>query len=439
MLKFIISNLKPIKNLQISIDFHDFRIKVTPNPATTNLTITQEDARVDITGSYIQSVNGDSKSYDDGRGSLKATVNDITAMRGDPDYDGNAGDIRNARVRFMKGSAPVSNWMTPDLYNGRDSKTGGISSRWADLGLTKDAPNEINTETGGNGYYVRSNPVDMSLVTLYIPSGDYVVGGGYLMNPSNTSGTYAGDPGLKTNFGFVVKYKNKASSLHGDMDFLFRRTVDGLVHTYQIKSTSLTSLSVNSGSHHSMTAQIIANANLTDITNPASPVLVGSLLKLRVNTTDNGDSGASDMLAISLWNGSTLLFSSNWYGINTAERQLGSGNVIIHSGQTFGDTHNYDGNDGHAHELSAEFGVKAYPNPFTDHVYFDLLLRTDSKVRLEIYDIRGSKIATLFNDIALAYNHYQLEYTPEGVSTSVVLYKLIIDDQIAFSGKLIHK
>jgi hypothetical protein len=188
-----------------------------------------------------------------------------------------------------------------------------------------------------------------------------------------------------------------------------------------------------------MTALILSNANLTDITDPMAPVLLGSLLKLRVNLTDNGDRGTDDRIAISLWNGSTLMFSSNWNGSGTAEKQLGDGQLIIHSGLSFGDTSHAAVNDNHENALAAEFGVKAYPNPFTDHVYFDLQLRTDSRVRLEIFDINGSKIATLFDDIALAFNRYQLEYTPEGVSSKVILYRLIIDDEIAFSGKLIHK
>jgi hypothetical protein len=277
------------------------------------------------------------------------------------------------------------------------------------------------------------------VVTFYLPTGYYVAGGGYLINPTNTDGTYAGDPGLKTNFGFVVKYKNNGTNLQGNMDFIFRSSVGSVVHTYQVKSTSITSLGVNLASHHANTALIVSKANLTDITDPVSPVLLGSMLKLQVNLTDNGDSGENDKIGISLWNGSTLLFSSNWNGTATAQKQIGDGNLIIHSGSSFGDSYNPPDNVNHEHLLSTEIGVKAYPNPFTDHVYFDLQLRTDSKVRLEIYDINGSKIATLFNDVVVAYNRYQLEYTPDNVSSGLLIYRLIVDDQIAFTGKLVHK
>lgn len=89
--------------------------------------------------------------------------------------------------------------------------------------------------------------------------------------------------------------------------------------------------------------------------------------------------------------------------------------------------------------LKSEFSVKAYPNPFTDHIYFDLQLPTDSRVRLEIYNINGVKLATLYNESAMAYQRYQFEYSPVNVSSGTLFYRLIIDDKIAFTGKLIHK
>ena len=41
---------------------------------------------------------------------------------------------------------------------------------------------------------------------------------------------------------------------------------------------------------------------------------------------------------------------------------------------------------------SSGISLKAYPNPFVDHVYFDLKLMTDTRVRIDIYSISGEKI-----------------------------------------------
>jgi hypothetical protein len=86
----------------------------------------------------------------------------------------------------------------------------------------------------------------------------------------------------------------------------------------------------------------------------------------------------------------------------------------------------------------ADFGIKAYPNPFTDHVYFYLQLMTDSKIRLEIYTIDGAKLATVYDDLVVAYDKYRFEYTPENFSTGTLIYRLVVDGMLMFTGKLIH-
>jgi hypothetical protein len=89
--------------------------------------------------------------------------------------------------------------------------------------------------------------------------------------------------------------------------------------------------------------------------------------------------------------------------------------------------------------LQGEFGLKAYPNPFTDNVYFDLQLKTDSKVRLEIFNIDGTKLSTIYDDCVVAFNHYELEYKPKNFSSGMLIYRLIVDGKLMFTGKLIHK
>ena len=88
--------------------------------------------------------------------------------------------------------------------------------------------------------------------------------------------------------------------------------------------------------------------------------------------------------------------------------------------------------------LQSEFGLKAYPNPFSDNVYFDLQMKTDSKVRLEVFNIEGTKLSTVYDDVVVAYDRYRFEYTPENFSTGMLIYRLIVDGQLIFTGKLIH-
>ena len=89
--------------------------------------------------------------------------------------------------------------------------------------------------------------------------------------------------------------------------------------------------------------------------------------------------------------------------------------------------------------LKEGFVIKAYPNPFTDHVTFDLQLTTDSRAQIEVFDIIGVKLATVFNKDVTAYDKYQIDYTPENVGSGILLYRLVVDGNVMYTGKLIHK
>ena len=404
---------------------------VTPNPATTSLTITREDARVEYTGTYLAEASGSGSSRR-ATLNLSATIRDISNVTGDPAYDQYAGDIRQARVRFLKGSVPITGWLTPSLSNWRNQTVGTVSATWqADNSSANDVTNDIFIEVGGTGYYTRTNPADGSIATVYVASQRYLTGGGYLVNPSNAFGA---DQGLRTNFGFIVKFNSSGNNRVGQMDFMIRKTVDGVLHTYQIKSGTINSVSVNSGNRNNMTAIINATATLVDLTDPSVSM---SGLTLRVSMSDRSNSGSDDRIGITLWNGTTLLFSSSWNGSSTSERQIGSGNLIVHSGSISGSIAEVQETFTTKAMIQAEFGVKAYPNPFTDHVTFELQLKTDSKVQLEIYSTIGSKLATLIDDVVVAYDKYQVVYTPENFSTGTLIYRLIVDGELMFTGKLI--
>jgi hypothetical protein len=46
--------------------------------------------------------------------------------------------------------------------------------------------------------------------------------------------------------------------------------------------------------------------------------------------TDKGEPGSSDSIGFTLWNGNTLLFSSEWTGSKTDEKRLDGGNLVVH-------------------------------------------------------------------------------------------------------------
>jgi hypothetical protein len=81
--------------------------------------------------------------------------------------------------------------------------------------------------------------------------------------------------------------------------------------------------------------------------------------------------------------------------------------------------------------------LKVYPNPFSDHIFFELQLPSDSKVRIEISDISGTLRKTM-NDMVVGDDLYRFEYVPENSNNGIFFYRVIVNGQEMFNGKLIR-
>jgi hypothetical protein len=299
----------------------------TFTPVNGTLTVTPENATATYTGDLF--VFASSTTSSSATVTLRATIQDPPKTTADPFQ----GDIRNATVTFVnrdtKAVLGTAN-LPVTLINSSDTTTGSA---------IQSVSLPINTTTGstqytigiivgynGSGYYTDNNSVEDTVVTVSQPIGTgFITGGGYLV-ASASAGSYAADPGSKVNFGFNVKYNKSGTNLQGGFNAIVR--ANG--HEYQIKSNSMTSLGI-SGTNQNL-AQFDAKANVTDITNPNNPISLGGNLSLHVTMTDNGNS-KTDTLGITLWNGTTLLFSSNWTGTKTQEQLLGGGNLVVHHAQ----------------------------------------------------------------------------------------------------------
>ena len=433
------------KTVSVVINVPNTSTYTVGSPNTTPLTITQEDARVTFTGTTMVATPSATATTAP-IVTLRATIQDVSATTdaaGDIDF----GNISKAKVRFLNNNVPivvsgltdVSGWVLSgiSLVNSADIKTGVVSLNWANV---SEGQYTIGIEVGSTGYYIRNNQGDDAVVNVYQPVGDFITGGGYIINPSNTAGTYAGTPGLKTNFGFNVKYNKTGKNLQGNMNFIFRRLVSGVVRTYQIKSNAMTSLGVDISNLAAQKAVFVSKANLTDITNPLAPVSLGGGLVMQVNMTDKGEPGSSDQIAISLYDGSTLLFSNNWTGTSTAELVLGGGNLVVKSGYSI----TISGTNKSA-EIATEVPVvtvqptlKTYPNPFTERVNIEFSYMTDTHARLEIYNIAGSKLETLYDGPINGGEQYHFEYVPNLVSSQMVIYRLTMNGETRV-GKMIYQ
>jgi hypothetical protein len=241
------------------------------------------------------------------------------------------GDIRNAVVNFVDRdngdavlcSAPVG------LVDENDTTTGTVTCNW-EANLSNGDSLSVRVGIVVSGYYTRDDAEDDSLVTISRPiAANFITGGGYLLL-ENSAGEIAGDPGSRNNFGLSVKFNKAGKNLQGRVTTLVRSGG----HTYQIKSTALTSLAVQpclgASPESPCTAVFNAKAVIQDVTDPDNPVGVDGNATLQVTMTDYGEPGSFDTLSITVWkrNGG-LWFASHWDGVQTVEQELAGGNLVV--------------------------------------------------------------------------------------------------------------
>jgi hypothetical protein len=291
-----------------------------------NIVVTKEDARTAYTGPLMISTGCATCST--ATVPLRATIQDITAVLGDPAYDPDAGNITNATVSFVNRSNNdvlcTSNVILLDPAN---STVGTATCNWA-ANIGSNYGMDYTVGIVVDGYYTRNSTEDDAIVVVSKPGSNFITGGGYFINQSS-GGTYAGDPEFKTNFGLNIKFTKKLTNLQGRVTIIVRQ--DG--HVYQIKSTALSSLVAipfSPSNAKSGTAELIGKATVTDVTDPLNPIAVAGNATLNIVMKDNGEPGSTDLIGISLWSkDGELLFSSNWDGKQTVKQLLNGGNLSI--------------------------------------------------------------------------------------------------------------
>jgi hypothetical protein len=143
----------------VTATFVDANFSVT-NP-TRSLTMAKEDARVAYSGPTSFSLGGSAT----GTVVLNLTVKDITAMIGDPAWDGKAGDIRNAQVQFIdRGTNTVLG--TVNVSASGDTATVGTATfNWSvNLGTATSKAFTIGFLV--TNYYNRNSTLDNVNITV---------------------------------------------------------------------------------------------------------------------------------------------------------------------------------------------------------------------------------------------------------------------------------
>jgi hypothetical protein len=277
--------------VEAASEVHHVRVTVTDHEGLQrtvafDITVRPEDAQL----TYV----GDELATTGANGSPAAVLLHAT-VRDDP--DANRGDIRNATVTFREGARTLCA-AVPVALLGSESTIGSARCSAA-LG-----PGAHAIDMTVDGFYAGAG---QALIQVARPDGTGVsVAASQRIGTS--AGVHPGDPGSLQNVAF-----NARTSLNGTAAIHIRsggRTI------------SVTSVDIESAGFAGDVADVRARARLTSAMGP----LVQDAT-LRVRATDRGFD--DDSLSLTLWDGDRLLFASEWNGVQTVERPLHSGSVLV--------------------------------------------------------------------------------------------------------------
>jgi hypothetical protein len=79
--------------------------------------------------------------------------------------------------------------------------------------------------------------------------------------------------------------------------------------------------------------------------------------------------------------------------------------------------------------------VKNFPNPFSNNTTVSFTLPEDTHVKLEVFDISGKCIQTLFNDNVQAGNEYKADFNGDNLNDGIYFYRLTTTDNVII-GKM---
>ncbi len=275
-----------------------------------------------------------------------------------------------------------------------------------------------------------------ALVTVAIPSNDYTSGGGYLF-VERPAGLYIPYEGSKNHFGFSLKFNKKQNNIQGTALTIIRVNVDGQERVLRARANTWSHLNI-SGTN----ASFAGFAAVEDVTDFMNPVSFEGRLTMQMEVTDYRATGEStDRAGISLTRiDGTLWYASDWIMNLSQLRQqpLAEGDIMVPV--LTGPVYINEIGDEPALKLFEDGGLSlnVYPNPFRDQVSFDLVYDQNTSLLLEVYDIRGAKLATLFNGKVEAGQIYHIEYEPQGVLSGILIYRLMVDGKV-LNGKVVYQ
>lgn len=351
-----------------------------------------------------------------------------TVIEGDSNTPG---DLTKAMVQFYSNNTPLGSPVQVRYANTANGLIGVAYLEWPFTINSSAETFEISAQI--LGYYSSiGDCIGSANVTVYTPQSDFITGGGDI-TPENPAGLNVNDFS-SINFGFEVKYNKQMTELQGNFNSIIRRTEDGKTNNYHIKSDSFSSITVNQN-------KAVFTGKATIKGNNSNQMTTAGIYTFQITLTDNDDNGTDDYISIVIWdeNGG-LWFCNNWDNLaqKPAEQLISKGNLVIHSSTSTNSPNAYNKSATLIDCISREPQCKVWPNPFSDRLLLEFSSKEDTHATLEIYDVRGIKLSTIFKQNIKENQSYRTEYIPENNSSQLIFYKLIVGDKV-FTGKCVYQ
>ena len=123
--------------------------------------------------------------------------------------------------------------------------------------------------------------------------------------------------------------------------------------------------------------------------------------------------------------------------INTATNTVTDTIAVGHSPDVFGNFISiYPSSVGIAPQRIAKEGIEVYPNPFTDKTTLQFILAVDNHVHIDVYNLTGKLIQTLYEGDVSKNQKYSVEFDGKTLPTGVYIYKMTMNNNI-YMGKMI--
>jgi hypothetical protein len=267
-------------------------------------------------------------------------------------------------------------------------------------GVTFDIIAEAQPVPGGSYYTGKS---EKAIITVAVPGTDNISGGGHQVLTQST-GRHAGTLNSKMNLGFTMKWNKSGKNIMGQANFIWRS--GGSI--YQIKSNAINTLGTFTLTN-GRRADFNTKANLTDVTDPLTPISITGNLDLSVQAFESTD-GGKDMISVILRSGNEVWFSSG-----PSMAPLSGGNIRVRSTATISTTTASLNQADPTETLNALTSFEAYPNPMTSKATIKFSLQENTNASLRVFDMAGREVANLFEGEVKEGAEYEIEFAPQNL------------------------